>query len=130
MSSGWESTTTPVWEEERATASWLPLIAAIACIPVSLLLLMLSSAQVDTATGSRLIFGLAGYITTPLATAGCLVWAIKSHRSHIADENYKSSSGERVIKACGIVAALGFLVGVAQILIVADAIAILLGGGV
>lgn len=128
--SGWGGVSgLPIFEEDRMKASWLPVIVGSALLPLSLALLFLASQQMETSSSTRLAFSLAGYILTPLVTSGCLVWAMKSHRAKVQAENYSAASGNRVIGAAGVIAGLGFLLAIPQILLVSNAIAVMLGGG-
>ena len=117
-----------VFLDEASKASLMPVFVSVAVLAVSVLSLFISSAADETSTLRVGVAALA-YLLTPFVTAGALVWAMKAHRSHGANDAYDSGSGLKVVRLCSMVAFLGFVAAIPQIWIVSDYFALLFGGG-
>lgn len=117
-----------VFLDEPSRASALPVVVAVVALAISVFSLFVSSGS-DETSQIRLVVAVIAYLLTPFVTAGALVWAMKSHRSHGASNGYDSRSGAKVVRICSVVAILGFVVAVPQIWIVSDYFALVFGGG-
>ncbi|MFM8154992.1 MAG: hypothetical protein ACKOAF_02795 [Actinomycetes bacterium] len=120
-----ESATSDHWGA-ALRAPVFPVLVAMGLLVVSVLLNIPGSGSRGV---SELIIGIVGYLITPIGTALTLVWAMRIHNQYTAKDLYDSSTGQRLVKYCSVIAILGFVAGLVHILHIANWFAILLAPG-
>ena len=84
-----------------------PLLFVVGAIVLSLLLLVIVLPKMNT--DAALPYAIVGYVLTPFAAAGALIWARRLDLKLQGDRRYLSDDGQVMITRIGILVAISFL---------------------